>query len=155
MADKWSKTNPFPIPSIMVNILDIDGEKVKEFIQAYRDKCNNPNNDLELLFKVQEDLMKMYNIKVLPLNSREGQEQIKTYIYYLVEEIFEFANLLKSRPWTKTLYDPDVNRIKDEIADAIAFFVQILYLLKFNHKDVVDLFSRKMLVNQFRIKSNY
>ena len=139
----------------MVNILDITDEEAQNFIKTYRDKCSNPENDLELLFKIQEDLSKKYNIKAIPLNTKEGQEQIKMYIYYLVEEIFEFANLLKSRPWTKTIYTPDYNRINDEIADAIAFFLQILTLLNMNHKDLINSFAKKMLVNEFRRNSNY
>jgi hypothetical protein len=133
-----------------MNILDIEEKDKEEFLKKFKSR-----DKLDIIFEIANYLKNKYGVKDLELETKEGQEQIRKYIYFMLEEIFEFANLLKHRPWTKSNYDLDINRIYDEIADAFAFFLEILLLLKIDSNKLFDIYVRKMIVNEFRINSNY
>jgi NTP pyrophosphatase (non-canonical NTP hydrolase) len=133
-----------------MNILDVKEEDVKKFLSQFKSK-----DKLDLIFEIQDYFMKKYKVKKLSLDLKEGQELVRKYVYYMIEELFEAMNLLKNRTWTKTNYDVDRSRLADEVADFLAFLIQVLVLLEFDSEKLFECFVKKMIINDFRIRSNY
>lgn len=130
----------------MVNIMDTDPEKL---LAKYKDA-----DMLETLFKLVKESIVGAPYEV-DLDTRVGQAEWKKNLFNLTEELFEAANVLKSRDWVQTEYPIDHNHLADELADAIWFFVRLLMLSGYNAKSSLDLLARKVLVNNFRRRSGY
>jgi len=133
-----------------MNILDISEEEVKEFLSRFKSK-----DKLDLMFEIHDYLNNDYKIKKIDLDSKEGQNLLRLYVYFMIEELMEMMNTFKSRPWTKTDYPIDMNRVRDEFADFLGFLIQVAKLLNFSSNDLLDIYVRKMIVNKFRIETNY
>lgn len=137
----------------MVNITDVKDIEVKKILDELKKK--DIKDKLEQLFHLQTDLMKRYNVPRKNLNTREAQETVRRYVYYMVEELFEMMNCLKLRTWTQTEYQLDEDHLRDELADFIAFLFQVFYLLGMDADKLLDVYIRKYIVNKFRIESKY
>ncbi|RLI87890.1 MAG: hypothetical protein DRP01_00725 [Archaeoglobales archaeon] len=131
-----------------MNILDVDPGEVFERFK---------NTDkLSALFKMQRELMKGFGMTdSIVLETRKGQEEFRRFVYYIIEELIEGANLLKIRPWTRTEVTVDKMHVYEELIDALMFMIELFIKLGIDEKKLFELFARKYLVNMFRIRSNY
>ena len=137
-----------------MNILDVKEEEVEARIERLERK--GIKDKLCQMFEIQKELMKKYSVPInVDLDSVEGQAVVRKYAYFMVEELFEAMNLMKNRPWTKSTYPVDKNRLDDEIADTIAFFLQLMIIMGYDPEKLRDIYLRKVIVNNFRIRSNY
>jgi len=127
-----------------MNILDVD---IEEF----------EGDKLDILFEVQRELCKKFNSELLEtdLYTREGQKKIKETIMYAVEELMELSNRLKIRPWTKTIYLPDINEIYDELADSMLMMILVSLSLGIDSKKLFEICLKKVKVNEFRERTMY
>jgi len=89
------------------------------------------------------------------LNSREGQHQIKQRIHWCIEELAEAMGTLKNRPWKQTMMETDEDHFKEEMADALHFFLEACILAGISALELANLYFRKSEVNRFRQRSNY
>ena len=89
------------------------------------------------------------------LNTCHGQQILKDYMWRVTEEIGEAANCLKSKPWKQSEILTDEVHYKEEIIDALHFFIELLILSGFTAESVYELYFKKQEVNKFRIRSKY
>lgn len=135
----------------MVNILRVDISKyLKEFNSSKIDR-------LEFLWRKIKELNGAFGGTNDPVDiySKAGQETLKSIVFWLVEELFEFTNAMKNRPWARSEYLIDEWRLYDEIADAAAFFILLCIRLGLDAQKFFEIVLRKIAVNEFRIRSNY
>jgi len=140
----------------MVNILD------PWVIEEARKRLSRYSDKLDAIWKEIENLQTLYHnsteskLWVRPdLNTKEGQKLVKWTILCAVEELFELANALKNRPWVQSEYLVDVNRLYDEVADAVIFLVILFHQLGLDPEKLSDIVIRKVVVNEFRVRSRY
>jgi len=140
----------------LVNILDSSvAEEAQRRLSKYDDLLRAVWSELEKLSHMySSNTESKLWIRVNP-NTREGQEVLKWTIFCCVEELFELANALKNRPWVKSEYVVDVNRLYDELADAMLFILLLAHQLGLNPDSLADVLMRKVVVNEFRIRSKY
>ena len=131
----------------MVNILDVD---IDDLLEKYA-----ATDKLDAMFDLQKHLAAGYGLQPLNLSTKRGQEQIKHLVFCCVEEMFEMTNTLKNRPWTKSEMQIDMNHFIDELADTLAFFVEMLVMTGFSPKEIFEIYLKKLKINQFRRESGY
>jgi len=136
-----------------MNILNVPKEEVEKKRKEY---LNNGNTDkLDIFFKIGKDYMQKYQTKKVNLHSKKGQEEIRKILFSMTEESFEFANTLKNKSWCQEEYPVDEEHAMEEICDIWAFMIQLLLMLDFDADKFMDLYLKKMVVNEFRIRSKY
>jgi len=89
------------------------------------------------------------------LNDAKGQARLKDFAWRVTEEIGEAMNCLKNKPWKQTQMETDVVHYKEEIVDALHFFIELCILSGFDAEELCDMYLKKNQVNQFRQRSNY
>lgn len=89
------------------------------------------------------------------LDDRVVQMRIKDLAYRTVEELSEATNCLKNKPWKNTFVATDVDHFKEELADALHFFLELIMTAGISAEELFSLYFRKHHVNQFRQESNY
>jgi len=139
-----------------VNIID------PHVVDEARKRLEKYNDLLEAMWKEVENLSTQYTNNTdsklwsrVDLSTKEGQMTVKWTVLCAVEELFELINAMKNRPWVQSEYLVDVNRLYDELADAIAFIIVLSYQLGLDPKKLADIVVRKVVVNEFRIRSKY
>lgn len=141
----------------MVNIMDID-----------LDENAFTGDMLEDIFVRQAELLKEYSRietnhlpHVVPgkipveINSYMGQDQIKQRFFWAMIEIAETVDCLKNKPWKQTMVEVDVDHFREEVADALHFFVEGCILAGITASDLFSLYMKKSEVNKFRQRSKY
>lgn len=91
----------------------------------------------------------------VPIDSHLGQHQIKCRIFWAINELCEAADCLKNKPWKLTMMETDVTHYKEELADALHFFVEACILSGMGAEELFSFYMRKAKVNEFRQNSNY
>ncbi len=136
-----------------MNILNVPNEEVekkrKEFFAVL------PDDKLEVFFRIGRSYMEKYQTKSANLHSKEGQEQIRQIIFALTEELYEFANTLKNKKWCTEEYPVDEEHAMEELCDIWAFMIQLFLMLGFDANKLMELYLKKLVVNEFRLRSNY
>lgn len=120
------------------------------------------NPSLQRLWEEIEKLQRLYEEKTesklwkrVDIQTREGQELIKRTIFYIAEELFEISGCLKNRVWTQTQYEVDVSHLLDEVADTFLFFIILCHQLGLDAEKLLEIAMRKVVVNEWRVKSGY
>lgn len=134
------------------------------------------------MLKLQSELAAKYGVKIRNIDTKAGQQEIKDKVFCCVEELYEMVNTtgksewadkveasvckcvrrlfqltntLKNRSWAKTEVPVDRGHFQDELADAMAFFFEILILSTMSPDELFEIYLKKMKVNEFRQRSNY
>jgi hypothetical protein len=89
------------------------------------------------------------------INSHLGQDQIKQRFFWAIVEICEALDCLKNKAWKQTMVAVDVDHFREEVADALHFFVEACILSGITASDLFSLYMRKSEVNKFRQRSKY
>lgn len=122
---------------------------------------------LEAIFIRQRELMEKYHpieeqqglllTPDIPVNLHDpkGQARLKDFAWRVTEELGEAMNCLKNKPWKQTFMETDEAHYKEEIVDALHFFVELCILSGFDAESLTDMYLRKSQVNKFRQRSNY
>ena len=136
---------------LKINILNVPEEEVEKLLKKY----DGGKDTFELFLNIGRDYMKKYKTKPVDINSKEGQEEVRRIMFALIEELMEFANTLKNKKWCNSDYPVDEQHMLEELADAWAFWIQLLLLLDFNKDNFKRLYISKLIVNEFRLRSEY
>jgi len=138
-----------------------------------KDFTNFPRNFgkadmIQMIFNRQLELLEKYReieVKNLPhvvpekipveINSYMGQDQIRQRFFWAIIEISEALDCLKNKPWKQSMVEVDVDHYREEIADALHFFIEGCILSGITASDLFSLYMRKSEVNKFRQRSNY
>ena len=126
---------------------------------------------LKDIFNMQDKLRQKYEVieqkngiphgfrnpdgSVVNINTPINQHIIKDMAYRCITEIVEATECLKNKPWKQTHMHTDVEHMKEEIADALHFFIELCLLCGMSAEDLYSYYLKKNGVNGFRIRSNY
>jgi hypothetical protein len=132
-----------------LNILD-EKERGLELRKSFGDK-----DKLEVIYEIHEKLQEFGKVKVMDLNTREGQALFREMAGHCVEELMEAVGCLKTRRWTQTELPVDFDHFKEEMIDALGFMAQCWKLAGFTPDDLVQGFCEKYIVNMFRGETKY
>lgn len=135
-----------------MNILNLPKEEVEKKKKEY---LENGDDKLDVLFRIGRDYMTKYGTKEVNIHSKEGQEKIRQILFAMTEETFEFANVLKNKSWCAEEYPVDEEHATEEMCDMLAFMVQLFLMLGYDSNKLMDTYFRKLVVNEFRLRSNY
>lgn len=147
----------------MVNVADID------VVEPEVSGVEIENKDmLEVIFWRQKQLMDKYReielanlphvvpIRVpVDLDSHEGQDQVRQRIFWTIVELCEASDCMKNKAWKKTMMETDVPHLKEEMVDALHFFIEACILMGVSAEDLFELYMKKSRVNKFRQRTNY
>jgi hypothetical protein len=92
----------------------------------------------------------------LDLTTKPGQRQIKETIYNQMEELMEASFTLKNK--MHRLSDVqvlDVGHYKEELGDALAFFIEVCILSGISPKELYEEYVRKNQIVLERLRSGY
>lgn len=144
-----------------MNITDIP------FVKHLQTNEEESEDMLDQIFRKQMDLMETYHkieasngCLITPdvpvdLHSHVGQQRLKDFAWRVTEELAEAMGCLKCRPWKVTPMATDIQHYREEIADALHFFVELCILSGISPNDLFELYMKKNAVNQFRQGSGY
>ena len=144
------------------------------------DNTPAPEGDkLDMIFEGQSELMEKYlpiaeahfekvfgsKVKIDPkswygqesnLHTKLGNFLIKDMIDAAIQELAESVQTLKNwKARKQTEMQSDVEHWKEEMVDALHFYVEALLLAGVTSEELYNLYFKKNKVNQFRQKSQY
>ena len=144
----------------MTNILDVELNEDQG--------GDTPEDMLEIIFNFQKHLEEKYKEierASLPciapdhvpvdIDSYSGQHQIKERLFNCMIEIAEAVDCMKNKSWKQSMVETDINHLKEEMADALHFYVAACILMGISAEELFNLYLRKNKVNQFRQRSQY
>ncbi len=121
-----------------------------------------PPDKLEEIFVRQHQLMsKLIMADKLPeapvdVTSKPGQRLIKELIWAMVEEMAEASFILKNRSHRFTDHtDVDFAHFKEELADALAYFVEICVYADIGPEELFREYCAKNAIVQKRVRDGY
>jgi NTP pyrophosphatase (non-canonical NTP hydrolase) len=92
----------------------------------------------------------------IELTSKWGQRQIKELIWAMVEEMAEASFILKNRSHRFTDHtDVDFSHFKEELADALAYFIEICIFAGISPNELFEEYCRKNGIVQKRVTEGY
>jgi dimeric dUTPase (all-alpha-NTP-PPase superfamily) len=90
------------------------------------------------------------------IHTKEGSYLIKQMIDAAIQELSEAEQTMKNwKTWKQTEVPTDVDHFKEEMVDALHFFVEALVLAGVSSEDLYELYFKKHAVNEFRQESQY
>jgi len=92
---------------------------------------------------------------LINLNTPINQFVVKDMAYRCITEIVEATECLKNKPWKQTHMPTDIEHMKEEIADALHFFIEMCLLLGMDAQELFTYYIKKNHVNGWRIGSQY
>ncbi len=117
---------------------------------------------LEEIFVLQTELMQLLrdNDKMpewpIDITSKPGQRMIKELCWHTVEELAEAAFLLKNRTHRFTDHkDIDFAHFKEELADALAYFIEICIFAGLSPQELFEEYKNKNAIVKKRVKDGY
>ena len=158
-----------------MNTKDID--KAKDIKEDFLSKM--PKDKLEAIFAGQKFLMEKYlsiaekhyekvfgsKVKIdekawegkeSNLHTKVGNFLIKDMLDAAIQELAESIQTLKNwKAWKETEMETDVDHFKEELIDALHFYIEACILAGISARDVHDIYFKKNKVNQFRQRSKY
>ena len=119
------------------------------------------SDKLDLIFEEQQKLssqwMPIENANGFPvsavvdLTTPQGQMVVKAYAWFITEELGEAMNELKNRPWKMIQRPVNIEHFKEELIDALHFFVELLEHCGMSADEVFEMYMKKAATNQERI----
>lgn len=117
---------------------------------------------LDEMFRRQKVLMDelILNDKLpeapVDITSKHGQRQIKELVFAMIEELTEGTYILKNRVHRFTDHtDVDFAHFKEELGDALAYFIEICIFAGINPNELYNEYCTKNAVVLKRIKDGY
>ena len=103
-----------------MNITDVD-------LKDYEPTSSNLFEDIyNRQLELMQALYKNGKLRALPTD-KMNEEMVKDSLRRALEEIFEAELLLKNKEWKKTQMLTDVDHFREELADALHFYVEALH----------------------------
>jgi NTP pyrophosphatase (non-canonical NTP hydrolase) len=138
----------------------------RETAEVQRQIDNPPDqyfpDRLEQIFIKQKELMDaLVDGEKLPsypidITTKYGQRQIKELTWAMVEEMAEASYILKNRAHRFTDHtDVDFEHFKEELGDALAYFIEICVFAGISSQELFDEYSAKNLVVKKRVQEGY
>jgi len=94
-------------------------------------------------------------IHPVDIHSHEGQARLKDLAFRCIAEIVESTECLKNKPWKQTPMETDIMHFREEVSDALHFFVAYCLAAGITAEQLYALYFAKHDVNKFRQRSKY
>lgn len=124
----------------------------------YNPKRDNNTNNLEYLFKLQENFFNILGNElpryISEVITKENIELIKNQILALFDEIAEALREIPWKPW-KENQGLEVSKFRMELIDVFHFLINLFLLSGMNSREVINLFKNKNKINVKRQKDGY
>jgi NTP pyrophosphatase (non-canonical NTP hydrolase) len=145
---------------MIVDTVD-DVIEIEDFRPAVDQEQKEPDK-LDEIFGRQTALMNLLimNDKLpeapVDVTSKAGQRQIKELIWAMVEEMAEASFILKNRTHRFTDHtDVDYAHFREELADALAYFIEICIFAGIGPGDLFREYCAKNAIVRKRVKDGY
>ena len=90
------------------------------------------------------------------LHTKTGNFLVKDMIDATIHELSEATQTMKNwKPWKQTEMPTDTEHFKEEMVDALHFYIEALILAGVTSEELHELYFKKHKVNQFRQRSQY
>lgn len=139
----------------MVNVKDIEEEKITG--DMLEDIFTRQLSLLKKYYTIEVDTLPCIVTGTLPvdINSYKGQHQIKWRFMNCIVEICEAMDVMKNKAWKQSMVETDETHLKEEIADALHFFIEACILIGMDAEELWKFYFKKNKVNEFRQRSRY
>ena len=133
-------------------------KQMKDEITARQSQCDMFVDifDRQKVFMEQlkdNDILPEYPVD---LTTKGGQRLIKEFIFNTIEELAEASFTLKNKAHKVTDdRKVDLDHYKEELGDALAYFVEICILSGFSAKEIYEEYNRKNGIVQKRLETGY
>ena len=136
-------------------------------IKNIEDLLLDDTDMLIAIFDYQKELaIKFHNIErsqgiyvpligQLNIDSPKDQDYLRNKFMRIIQELCESVECLKNKPWKVSHVVTDQNHLKEELADALHFFIELCIDLNMTAEDIFLYYVKKNEVNKWRIKSKY
>lgn len=92
----------------------------------------------------------------IDITSKFGQRQIKEIVWNMVEEMAEASFILKNRSHRFTDHtDVDFEHFKEELGDALAYFMEICIMAGISADEMYEEYCRKNALVKKRARDGY
>lgn len=156
------------IPSIQYDFTrDPEAKEVFDFIRTQLQQEVVNMDKLDEIFARQRELMDKYHLieaangllvtdqVPVDLNDPRGQARLKEMAWRTVEELAEAMNELKNRPWKQSHTPTNKEAFREEVVDALHFFIELCILAGFTPQSLHDQYLNKAAKNTARQESKY
>ena len=127
----------------------------------YNLKRDNKTNNLEYLFKLQENFQKILGNN-FPLNNNYKEIKyftnvnlIKNQLLALFSETAEALREVPWKPWKLKHQEFNVKEFRMELIDVFHFLINLFLLSGMNSRQVINLFKNKNKINVRRQQNGY
>ena len=126
----------------------------------YNLKRDNETNNLEYLFKLQENFQKILGNN-FPLNNNYKEIKYFTNVNLIKNQLLalfdETSEALKEVPWKpwKQNQQFNVKKFRMELIDVFHFLINLFLLSGMNSRQVINLFKNKNKINRKRQQDGY
>ena len=110
---------------------------------------------LEMIFKMQEELMLMLEKNKSHGTLEEKTQMSKSAILAGVAEMVEVLNEMNWKPWKKVKKQVNEKKIKEELIDVLHFVIELMIIWRVSPEDAFKAFTKKHLINMERQKGGY
>jgi len=113
------------------------------------------NDRLEILFDCQKKLQKLFIEEKNEFSIEEKTDRVKDTILSLEDELHEILQLFPWKKWKNYSGNEfvDIKKLKEEIADALHFFINLCLICGIDSHELFDSFIHKNLKNIKRIEN--
>jgi dimeric dUTPase (all-alpha-NTP-PPase superfamily) len=137
-----------------MNILKIGDIEIKTTGDMLKD-IFTMQHELQERYCIVERKKRCYYPESICIDEPSDQNFIKSMAFRCITEIIEATECMRNKPWKQTHVVTDVEHMKEEIADALHFFVELCLLLGMSAEDLYTYYMKKNKVNDWRIDSKY
>lgn len=110
---------------------------------------------LDDLFVKQRMLQEKFENDLDGMSNSVRQQYTKDNVLGLLDETHEILREVNWKNWKKTKKDVDVDRLKEELADAFHFFINLCLAWGFSAEEIYEAYLKKNDVIVQRIHDNY
>jgi hypothetical protein len=133
-SSPWASQQPDSVPDILCTMFS----QQRKHMQSYSELGHTIEPHLEGL-----------------LDNRTTQAAIREFAGYTVEELYEAINNLKNKPWKRSDTPTDVEKFKEELADAWHFFIELHIVAGLDPEEIFRMYFRKTFINVHRQQTGY
>jgi dimeric dUTPase (all-alpha-NTP-PPase superfamily) len=143
-----------------MNVGHIKNKKIKDILEA----ANTPDM-FKAIFQYQDNVRKRFRgverkqgihaPDKININSVPDQEHLRITGMRVIQELCEALECLRNKPWKTSHVITDEEHLKEELADALHFFIELCIDVGMSAEDLFTYYAKKNDVNHWRIDTKY
>lgn len=143
-----------------MNVTHIEKQDIKEILKS----AGTPDM-LQAIFQYQKNVKDRFRKversqgidapDVVNIDSVQGQEHLRIMGMRIIQELCEAIECLRNKPWKTSHVVTDEDHMKEELADALHFFIELCIDVGMTAEDLFSYYAKKNKVNHWRIDTKY